>query len=175
MMNPFSTKKTPKVAISRCLVGDPVRYDGRSKYYPKLINQLESVFILIPICPEVEIGLTTPRPPIHIVEIESQLRVVVIEALHRDLTDSLRELAIEKRPADIDGFILKARSPSCGLKTTPHLLENGRVVYDAGIYAAALRKANPELPMIEAEELESPQSLEKFIHEVMQYGIFCRS
>lgn len=174
-MIPFSTKKTPKIAISRCLVGDPVRYDGRAKFQANLINQLESVFILIPICPEVEIGLTTPRPPIHIVEIESQLRVVVKEAPHIDLTDSLRELAIEKRPADIDGFILKARSPSCGLKTTPHLLEDGRVVYDAGIYAAALRKANPELPMIEAEALESPQSLKKFIHEVMQYGIFCRS
>jgi len=175
MMNPLSTKTTPKIAISRCLVGDSVRYDGKAKYHPQLINRLESVFTLIPICPEVEIGLTTPRPPIHIVEIESELRVVVTEAPHIDLTDSLQELAIEKKPADIDGFVLKARSPSCGLKSTPHLLEDGRVVYDAGIYAAALRKVNPELPMIEAEELESPQSLEKFIHEVMQYGIFCRS
>lgn len=171
MMNPFSTKTAPKIAISRCLVGDPVRYDGASKYEPKLINQLESIFTLIPICPEIEIGLSVPRPPIHIVEKESELRAVIIEEPDQDLTEQLRDLAIEKGQLDIDGFILKGRSPSCGLESTPHLLEDGSIVYGAGIFAAAFKEANPHIPLVEAEELKSPQQLEKFIKDVMNYGI----
>lgn len=170
-MKPLSTKITPKIAISRCLIGDPVRYDGESKFHPKLIKKLEQFFILIPICPEVEIGLSTPRSPIHIIEIESKLRAVVIEDPNIDLTDSLRDLAIEKRAADIAGFILKARSPSCGLDSAPHLLEDGTTVYGAGIFADAFREANPNIPMIEAESLESPQQFEKFINEVMSHGV----
>ena len=167
MMNPFSTKTVPKIAISRCLIGDPVRYDGKSKYQPNLIKQLESVFTLIPICPEIEIGLTIPRPPIHIIEKESELRVVIIEDPDIDLTNPLRELAIRKGQMNIDGFIIKARSPSCGLNSTPHRLETGSVVYGAGIFTAAFRDVNPHIPMVEAEELASTQRLEKFIEEVM--------
>ncbi len=170
-MNPFSTKTVPKIAIIRCLIGDEVRYDGKSKHQPNLIKQLESIFTLIPICPEVEIGLTVPRLPIHIVEIESKLRAVVIEDPNIDLTDSLRDLAIEKRAADIAGFILKARSPSCGLNSTPHLLEDGTIVYGAGIFASAFKEANPNIPMVEAESLESPQQFEKFVNEVMSHGV----
>ncbi|MDH3353723.1 MAG: DUF523 domain-containing protein [Chromatiales bacterium] len=156
----------PTIAISRCLVGDPVRYDGESKFKPKLIKKLEDIFTLIPICPEVEIGLSVPRPPIHIVERKSVLKVVVIEDSDRDLTEPLQSLAREKAKLQIDGFILKARSPSCGLTSTPHLLENGTVIYGAGIFTDAFHKANPQIPMIEAEMLESPQQFKKFIEEV---------
>jgi len=173
MMNPISTKTAPKIAISRCLVGDPIRYDGTSKFQPNLIKKLETFFTLIPICPEVEIGLAVPRPPIHIIEKESQLRAVVIEEPNIDLTVPLQELAIEKGQLDIDGFILKARSPSCGLESTPHLLEDGSVTYGAGIFAAAFREANPRIPMVEAEVLESPQQLKKFIEEVITATTNC--
>jgi uncharacterized protein YbbK (DUF523 family) len=171
MMNPLSTKTAPKIAISRCLLGDPVRYDGKSKFQPNLIKKLESVFTLITICAEGEICVTTPPPPIHIVEKQSTLRVVIIDEPDTDLTSPLQQLALEKSALDIAGFILKARSPSCGLESTPHLLESGATAYGAGIFAAAFREARPQLPMIEAEALESPQQLEKFISEVMQYGV----
>jgi len=170
-MKHLSTKITPKIAISRCLLGDPVRYDGESKFQPKLIKKLEQFFTLIPICPEVEIGLPVPRPPIHIVEKESKLRVVVIENPNIDLTEPLQHLAKEKVQQDLQGFILKARSPSCGLDSTPHLLEDGTIVYGAGIFASAFKEANPDIPMVEAESLESPQQFEKFINEVMSYGV----
>lgn len=170
-MNSFSTKKTPNIAISRCLIGDPVRYDGKSKFQPKLIKKLEEFFTLIPICPEVEIGLPVPRPPIHIVEKEGELRVVVIENPDRDLTSPLQNLAFEKGLQDIDGFILKARSPSCGLHSTPHLLEDGSMTFGAGIFAAAFKKSNPHIPMVEAELLDSPQQFEKFLSEVINNGI----
>ena len=177
MMKPLSTKTEPKVipkiAISRCLIGDPVRYDGESKFQPQLIKKLEAVFTLIPICPEVEIGLSVPRPPIHIVQQGTELRVVIIEDPSQDLTEPLQNLAYEKAKLQIDGFILKARSPSCGLESTPHLMKDGSITYGSGIFAAAFRKANPFIPMIEAETLNSPQQFEKFIEEVTATATNC--
>ncbi|MCW8826260.1 MAG: DUF523 domain-containing protein [Gammaproteobacteria bacterium] len=172
-MNRFSTKTVPNIAISRCLLGEAVRYDGNSKFQPNLIKKLEAVFTLIPICPEVEIGLGVPRPPIHIIEMGAELRAVVIEDPDIDLTQPLQELASEKSLLDIDGFIVKARSPSCGLDSTPHLIEDGSTIYGAGIFSAAYKKANPLVPMVEAETLESPQELEKFIEEVITAASNC--
>lgn len=169
-MKPLSTKITPKIAISRCLIGDPVRYDGESKCQPQLIKKLEQVFTLIPICPEVEIGLSVPRPPIQIVVKGATLRAQVIEDPGKDLTAPLHKLAIEKAQLDIDGFILKARSPSCGLLTTPHLHEDGTNSYGAGIFASSFREANPEIPMVEAEALEDPLKLEQFIEMVIRFN-----
>ncbi len=168
-MNPLPTKKTAKIAISRCLIGEPVRYDGKSRFQPQLIKRLTQLFTLIPICPEVEIGLSVPRPPIHIVAKDGMLRAVIIEDPDTDLTVPLQNLAIEKGQLDIHGFILKGRSPSCGLDSTPQLLADGSTVYGSGIFARAFMKAHPDIPMIEAEQLQSPQQFERFAQRVMQH------
>ncbi|MDA3870317.1 MAG: DUF523 domain-containing protein, partial [Gammaproteobacteria bacterium] len=65
----------PKIGISRCLLGDPVRYDGQSKPRTTAIDQLADHFQLIAICPEVEAGLPIPRPPVQLTGSIEQPRI----------------------------------------------------------------------------------------------------
>ena len=58
----------PPIGVSRCLLGDAVRYDGESKANDTVIEQLGDLFELVPVCPEVEAGLTVPRPPVQLTD-----------------------------------------------------------------------------------------------------------
>ena len=101
------------ILVSRCLLGEPCRYDGASKPVEK-IRQLEKRgHILIPVCPEVEGGLPTPRPP---AEIQKDERVV--NRLGMDVTEQYQAGACRAlelaRAYGCTAAILKEKSPSCG-------------------------------------------------------------
>lgn len=108
------------ILISRCLLGVPCRYDGKSVPVPDLEEALTRAgHTLIPICPEVDGGLHTPRPP---AELQSDGRVVNQEG--KEVTAQYQAGAeLAARLAQEHGCtvaVLKAKSPSCG----------GRQVYD---------------------------------------------
>ncbi len=101
----------PKLLISACLLGIPCRYDGASRANEN-INILSEHFDLVPICPECDGGLTTPRHPSEIVGNR------VLNSAGKDVTAEYAlgaELAV-KTALDIGCkfALLKARSPSCG-------------------------------------------------------------
>ena len=101
-----------KILVSACLLGVSCRYDGKSKPCPAVLA-LEKTHELIPVCPEVDGGLTTPRSPA-----ECQADGRVINTAGVDVTDAyLRGAGIALRTATENGIslaILKAKSPSCG-------------------------------------------------------------
>ncbi|MEE8482012.1 MAG: DUF523 domain-containing protein, partial [Acidiferrobacterales bacterium] len=103
------------VAISACLLGEPVRYDGSDKLQSQLVNRLRQYFELMPLCPEVVIGMGVPRPPIQLVFDGTGIRARSVEGTLHDVTDLLanlgREIAISR--VELCGYVLKARSPSC--------------------------------------------------------------
>ncbi|MBY6037474.1 DUF523 and DUF1722 domain-containing protein [Fictibacillus nanhaiensis] len=106
----------PKVVVSKCLEFDACRYNG-DVIYNDVIKKLMEYVDFVPVCPEVEIGLGTPRETIRIVKKEDQ-HLLVQPSTGRDVTKEMR-LFSESYLAgvqDTDGFILKTRSPSCGLK-----------------------------------------------------------
>jgi uncharacterized protein YbgA (DUF1722 family)/uncharacterized protein YbbK (DUF523 family) len=105
----------PTVVLSRCLELDPVRYNGQVIPY-ELVRQLEPFVDFAPVCPELEIGLGVPRDPVRIVNIDGEARLLQPDT-GRDVTTEMLEFS--RRFLDnlgpVDGFILKNRSPSCGI------------------------------------------------------------
>ena len=101
------------ILVSRCLLGKPCRYDGKSKPVPVLKRLVEAGHKLIPVCPEVLGGLPTPRPP---AEIQADGRVV--NRAGEDVTEEYQlgaRLALElAREHGCTLAVLKANSPSCG-------------------------------------------------------------
>lgn len=108
----------PIVVLSKCLELDACRYNGQKIRAP-FVSQLMRYAEIRPVCPEVEIGLGIPRDPIRLVGAGSTSRLVQ-PSTGRDVTDSMHGFAREflASQAAADGFVLKSRSPSCGIKDT---------------------------------------------------------
>jgi len=115
----------PLVGVSQCLLGDAVRYDGQSKTNQIILEQLKPLFEFMPICPEVEAGLSIPRPPVQLTGSIKEPRLTGRDDASIDVTDIMQRYC-EKKPAalsQLSGFIFKSRSPSCGLNSTPVFIE----------------------------------------------------
>jgi uncharacterized protein YbgA (DUF1722 family)/uncharacterized protein YbbK (DUF523 family) len=97
---------------------DRCRYNGQM-IPMDFVKKLEGFVEFFPICPEVEIGLGVPRDPIKLVERKGELKLVQ-PSTDRDLTAPMAKFASAylKSLKDIDGFILKYGSPSCGINST---------------------------------------------------------
>lgn len=82
-----------RVAVSSCLLGNPVRYDAGHKHSAYITQTLGEYFEFIPFCPEVAIGLGIPRPPIRLVSVEGVTRVRGVNDPQQDVTEALVEYA----------------------------------------------------------------------------------
>lgn len=105
----------PRILVSKCLEFDNCRYNGMRLNSP-LVYQLKDFVDFIPVCPEVAIWLWTPRTPIRMINIEKDLRLREIWT-ERDLTDNMNKFSDDflSKLENIDGAILKSRSPSCAI------------------------------------------------------------
>ncbi len=163
----------PRVGISSCLAGERVRYDGGHKREDFLLERLEGNCTLLPVCPEFELGLGVPREPIGLSGDPGNPRLLGLES-GADLTERMltfcRRRAEEMAREGIGGFILKSRSPSCGLRGLDLLQRGGAVLKTGtGFWARALAERLPGLPMEEAESLRDPSRLEAFLERVRAY------
>ena len=161
----------PIVFASRCLGFEACRYDGdivANDFLPRLARFAE----VVRVCPEVEIGLGTPRAEIRIVAAAGPHRLVQ-PATGRDLTLAMRNHA-RRRVAEIevaDGFVLKSRSPSCGLTDTKlHAGEegDGTVGFGAGFFARAVLARFPDLPVTDETRLEDPSRRATFLARIFR-------
>jgi len=103
-----------KVAISACLLGNKCRYDGSENYDPKLLGKLEG-HKLVPFCPE-DFCYGTPRPTMDLVEKDGEIKAIS-NLTKADLSQPIVEYAkaFFDSNKNIDLFIGKDRSPSCGV------------------------------------------------------------
>jgi len=162
----------PRVAISSCLLGEPVRYDGGHKRHPRITGELSQLFDWLPVCPELEAGLGVPRPPVRLVGDRQQPRALGIDNPGLDVSAALADCAQRLLPGlqGVSGYIFKSRSPSCGLIDTPLFDCDGRANgVTAGLYAALVRAAMPGLPLIDERQLEQADLREQFLCEVGVY------
>lgn len=130
----------PKVVVSRCLEFDKVRYNG-DVIPNEVIRQLEPYVEFIKVCPEVEIGLGVPRETIRIV-MEDDKRKLIQPSTDRDITEDMNQFSkqfLDQLP-EVDGFILKNRSPSCGITDAKYYSgtkKDSQVVKkDAGLFSS---------------------------------------
>lgn len=175
----------PRVGISRCLLGDDVRYDGTNKR-SSAVAALGAEVEWVSTCPEVEVGMGVPREPIQLVAradgVPSAHERVVLRGVHSasDWTPQMDAWAGEKVASlaaeRISGFVLKARSPSCGpAGVLVHHAEGDATPTGRGLFAEALAAAIPGLPMIDEEALEDAQSRASFIQQVLEFARLRRS
>src|SRR5438105_2341227 len=133
--------RTLRVGISACLLGERVRYDGGHKRDAFLTEVLGKHVEWVAVCPEVELGLGVPREPITLVRMGDDTRLVVTTT-GEDLTEKMRAYAAWRTQGlaslELDGYVLKSKSPSCGL---------GRDPAGRGLFAEALQTGMPCLPM----------------------------
>jgi uncharacterized protein YbbK (DUF523 family) len=161
---------TVRVGISSCLLGERVRYDGGHKRDEFLSEQLARHVEFVPLCPEVEIGLGVPRPTLRLERRGDDVRMVVTDS-GEDLTQRMRswaEGAAERiAAAELDGFVLKKSSPSCGVDGVKLYDENGSPAPGGrGLFAAALIECLPLLPVEEEGRLHEPRAREHFLTRV---------
>lgn len=163
-----------KIGVSSCLLGDEVRYDGRHKQMRYITDILSNYFTLIPVCPEVEIGMTVPREPIWLVGNPENPQMVGV-ATNKNWTNvmlSFSKMKIKEPDyLDLSGFILKSKSPSCGMERVGVLIPSNKIKkLGIGIFARELMKKYPLLPVIEEKKLNYLRLRENFICRIFSYA-----
>ncbi|WP_409322862.1 DUF523 domain-containing protein [Pseudomonas putida] len=137
----------PKVLVSACLLGQPVRYDGRASGHPDLLQHWQAEGRVVPLCPEVAGGLPTPRPPAEIpggqgsavLEGDTQVLTVTGEDVSAAFLAGA-QMALELvRRHGIRVAVLKSGSPSCGNRLTYDGTFSGVKVAGGGCRTSPLR------------------------------------
>lgn len=163
----------PLLGVSACLVGKPVRFDGGHKEDRFISRHLVKVAELKPICPEMGAGLGAPRPTIQLRQVDNQIRLVANKNPDQDFTDLLNNYSESALPAlaELDGFIFKKNSPSCGVFRVPVVInQEGYREYDGqGLFAQAFSRRYPLIPVEEEGRLNDAGIRENFFERVYAY------
>jgi uncharacterized protein YbbK (DUF523 family) len=155
------------LVVSQCLLGCRCRYDGKVIPSPAVLGLVERCEF-VPVCPELGIGLTVPRPRIRLVRSGKGIRVIQAET-GTDLTSRTMDFSAKFlarcKPA---GFILKARSPSCGVGDAAVYDACGRLTREehSGLFSATVRVRFPGQPVVNEEQLESAALRRRFLTSV---------
>ncbi len=166
-MNTDSEDCPIRIGVSSCLLGEQVRHDGGHKRDPFLADVLAPYVEWVPVCPEMELGLGVPRETIQLRRWEHEIQLVTSES-RKDLTEPMRAWASRKvkelSKERLSGFVLKSKSPSCGLKgVAVHDHVNRPARNGQGIFAQALTAQLRNLPVEEESSLDHPDRRENFI------------
>jgi len=162
-----------RIGISSCLLGEKVRYDGGHKRDAYLVETLGRFVEWVPVCPEVEMGLGTPRDTLRLVRTGEQVRMIMPKT-GVDHTAAMRVFAgrrvSELEKEDLCGYILKKDSPSCGMERVRVFDAHGVPAKSGrGLFAEALLRHFPNLPVEEEGRLSDPRLRENFIERVFAY------
>ncbi|MDR4478860.1 MAG: DUF523 and DUF1722 domain-containing protein [Nitrospira sp.] len=167
-------KPTPlRLGISRCLLGEEVRFDGGHKRDQFLTDVLGRYVEWVPVCPEVEAGLGTPREAMRLVGDPQQPRLVSIKS-GKDHTRALEHVTAHRLPdlerLDLSGYVFKKDSPSCGVERVRTYNEHGMPGRKGvGVFARAYVERFPLIPVEEEGRLCDPPLRENFIERVFSY------
>lgn len=159
------------VGISACLLGDAVRFDGGHKRLAFAADELAPWVRFEPVCPEMAIGLPTPRPALRLVKVEDdELQLRFSDGREGDLTDAMRDFTRQRiaRFEHLCGYIVCAKSPSCGMERVRVYEPEGKNNRKAGrgIYTRLLMETFPWLPVEEDGRLHDPHLRENFVERI---------
>jgi uncharacterized protein YbbK (DUF523 family) len=163
----------PRVGISACLLGQPVRWNGGHKHAASLVDDLGRFVEWLPVCPEVELGMGVPRPPVRLVHEAGVLHMIESDT-NQDHTQAMRDYA-QRRVAELAnqnlcGYILKKDSPSCGLEDVEvHRIGAPVTREGRGLFAEALLAALPSLPVADEGQLQDLALRKLFVERLFAY------
>ncbi|MGQ9610178.1 MAG: YbgA family protein [bacterium] len=165
----------PIVIVSKCLGFSACRYNGVT-IYDELIDILKNHVDFRPVCPEIEIGLGVPRDPVRVVSVNNMLRLIQ-PSTDKDVTNIMNNFAysflnsIDK----VDGFILKSRSPSCGIKDVkiyPSKDDYRVIRKGSGFFGSAVMDRFPDLPIEDEGRLTNFRIREHFLTKLFIFAKF---
>ena len=159
-----------RLGVSSCLLGERVRFDGGHKHDRFLTQTLGRYVEYVPVCPEVELGLPTPRETLRLVG-EPDAQRLVFSKSGEDITERMqnwaRKRVIELEKEELCGFIFKAKSPSSGMTRVKLYDKNGSPnTQGVGLFARAFMEHFPLLPVEEDGRLNDPRLRENFIEAI---------
>ena len=164
-----------KIAVSQCLTGENVRYDGSSKFSYDVSNLIsDNRFNIVPFCPEVGIGMGVPRLPIQLDFVNKAIRARRVNNPAEDFTVALKIYAKNflNEHEDLLAVINKKGSPSCGYLSTKLYESNQLIKTNAtGIFLAEIKKLKQELYIIDEEELENEEKREYFLESIIKKAL----
>ncbi|MCC5824780.1 DUF523 and DUF1722 domain-containing protein [Alkalimonas sp.] len=171
------------IGISACLLGQKVRYDGGHKASEFCLSQLQPFVRYHAVCPENAIGLGTPRPPIRLLKKDhGDIHLVQVKDASKDYTEAMLDYTKQVLPGmeDLAGFIVCAKSPSCGMERVRLFNEQGHQLGKAGVglFTRELMQRYPWLPVEEDGRLHDAELRESFITRIFachDYQHLCRS
>ena len=167
----FETK--PKLGISACLLGQKVRFDGGHKRERFLTDLFGRFVEWIPICPEIEVGMGVPRESVRLVGPPSSPKMIA-EKSGRDWTAAMNQYAAKRLSelagSNLSGYVFKKNSPSCGMERIRVYSSKGMPERQGrGLFAAAVMKQWPLLPVEEEGRLNDLKLRENFIERVFAH------
>ena len=161
-----------RIGISSCLLGAKVRFDGGHKKDDFLVNTFGKRVKWVPVCPEVEVGMGTPRESIRLVRGGDGVRLVAPKS-GSDWTAEMRAYCkrrvVELGKHDLCGFVLKKDSPSCGMERVKVYGEGMLTRSGRGVFTEELLATYPELPVEEEGRLGDPRLRDNFVERVFAY------
>lgn len=171
--NTFVEPRKIRVGVSACLIGAEVRFNGGHKRQRFLTDRLAQYIDWYPVCPEMELGLGTPREAIRLVQIDERIQLKGSNST-RDLTSEMQQYSDERVEAlaklSLRGFVLKKDSPSCGMERVKVYSPSGSAVRTGrGIFADTLIKRFPNMPVEEEGRLSDPRLRENWVNRVFAY------
>ncbi|MGM0502856.1 MAG: YbgA family protein [Bacillota bacterium] len=164
---------TPKVVISKCLTFAKCRYNG-DIINDDFIKQLKGQIDFITVCPEVEIGLGVPRDSIRLVKKEGEVRLIQ-SATDKDVTVEMKGFAADffASLSEVDGFILKNRSPSCGSRDAKVYDKNGVPSQkDSGLFGGLVKEEYPTKAITNEGRLKNFKLREHFLTKLYTLADF---
>jgi uncharacterized protein YbbK (DUF523 family) len=160
--------RKPKIVVSRCLGFQACRYDG-GIIKSRGVEKLQKHSIIIPICPEISIGLGVSREPISLYKIGDEVRVIQNKT-GRDLTAALKNFSYSflESLENIHGFVLKSKSPSCGFDSTKILTDDGFEL-GSGVFADIVKIIHPSAVIVDELEIDDEEIYDQFIEDINMY------
>jgi uncharacterized protein YbbK (DUF523 family)/uncharacterized protein YbgA (DUF1722 family) len=163
-----------RVGISACLLGETVRFDGGHKRDAFLTDTFGRFVQWVPVCPEVEAGLGTPREAMRLVRDGDSVRLVTVRTREDHtsrLTAAADRIVARLESEELSGYVLKKDSPSCGLSRVK-VYDRNDVPARAGrgLFATALLERLPHLPVEEEGRLSDPRIRDNFVERVFAFS-----
>ena len=162
-----------KIGVSSCLLGNLCRYDGAHSKDEFIVKTLQNYFEFVPYCPE-KIIFSTPREAIRLVQNGKDIKVVTTNT-NRDVTNELSDIskkcAQEIQEDELCGFILKSKSPTCGLERVK-VYGNQNAPSEkkgVGLFAKEIKERYPLLPIEEEGRLNDAWLRENFLMQIFSY------
>ncbi|MDN3612088.1 YbgA family protein [Vibrio ostreicida] len=159
-----------KVGISSCVLGEKVRFDSGHKISKFVTKELAPYFEFVPVCPEVGMGMPVPRPTIRLVTDEERISLVETKDPTKEYTEQMMEYSRNKitelQQSELCGYIVCAKSPTCGMERVKVYRKGGPENIGVGLYTQELMTKMPWLPIEEDGRLNDPVLKENFITRI---------